>query len=77
MKGGMGRGRSTEALQGAGGIVRVSTESERKVLVRATTRSAHAKSGFPLEKGSRKVYNYSTTKKTDEFRQSFLFAPIS
>ena len=38
----MGRGRNAEALRGVGGIVRVSTESERTVKFRATTHAKRA-----------------------------------
>ena len=40
----MGRGRNAEVIRGVGGIVRVGTESERKILVRATTHAERAKS---------------------------------
>jgi len=46
-----GEGGNAEALRGVGGIVGVITESERMILVRATTRSARGTSAI-LEIGA-------------------------
>jgi len=46
----MGRGRNAEALRGVGGIIRVSTESERTMKFRATTHTGRAISQSSVQK---------------------------